>query len=179
VVWAAKEAAYKLISKELHREHFVPREFVTTFDGGLEWESSLEFNVFYADTQMSVAVAVSEECVHAIATIPGGVVLGWRVREIADCSLEGLAAPTESEAVRILAAQVLSDLGREEVLDFAGRIPVLRRVDSGVRKGCISLSHHGAYAAVAVGRAKSDTEGAVERLTRVVSSGESCSTCMA
>jgi phosphopantetheinyl transferase (holo-ACP synthase) len=182
MVWAAKEAAFKLVSKEWKREHFVPREFVTGFDSCDRQDSKVEFDVFYGGVQARVAVAVSGHWAHAVATFPGGDVLGWRVQEIAACSEREVGAGAESEAARVLAAQLLWECGQDESLEFAGRIPVLRRRDGIASEMGISLSHHGAYAAVAIGgslRNNWKSEGSRERLSEVILSGEPCSTCMA
>lgn len=182
IVWAGKEAAFKLVSKEWRREHFVPREFVTAFEGCGGRESKVEFCLFYGGVRTSVTVAVSEQWVHAIATFPGSEVLGWRVREVVARSPRGIGPSDESEAIRVLATELLLECGRDETLEFSGRIPVLRRGEGIAREMGISLSHHGAYAAVAIGGpSKNNWEcaGARGHLTGVMSSGEPCSICMA
>jgi phosphopantetheinyl transferase (holo-ACP synthase) len=182
MVWAAKEAAFKLISRELDLAHFVPREFVTGFEDDRSLDLSVEFSVSYESMQARVCITASGEWVHAIAMLAEGRVFCWRVKEIADCGSHDLASNNESSAVRLLAGQLLSEFGRNEALKFDGWIPVLRDEDGNTSELAVSLSHHGAYAAVAIGWSPKDKQGrggSVRRLMQVTSSGVQCSTCMA
>jgi phosphopantetheinyl transferase (holo-ACP synthase) len=183
VVWAAKEAAYKLVSQPLQKRHFAPREFVTDFAESVLAKSGLELRVSYRGRQANVNVTVKPQWVHAMATFPGRKFVCWRVRQIANCAPHEHPGRAESEAARVVAKELLADYGHEELLlEFAGRIPTLRRKSGNAGEMGVSLSHHGAFAAAAVvwpsGLLWEDT-GAARQSKEVRFSGEECCTCIA
>jgi len=158
VIWAAKEAAYKLLSKRLALEHFVPKRYVAQSENQAGQGIGNSLLIVYGRTQSEVAIFVEEKWVHAVASSPG-MEVRWKVCEIAGCSLEGRRASNESEAVRFLAKSLLEEIALIDViLQFDGRIPQLRsrsRSGSGSGSGSavnldVSLAHHGAFAAAAI-----------------------------
>lgn len=138
MLWAAKEAAYKLAKKRNPRTVFSPRGFVVHLDGSLTGE------VEHAGGVVPVHISATPDAVHAIATesddsgpILSGVAASDTpldasrdVRELAACAVaERLRTPRQ--AIRI---------------DRRGRIPVLEV--EGVPFD-LSLSHHGRFVAFA------------------------------
>jgi phosphopantetheinyl transferase (holo-ACP synthase) len=151
IVWASKEAAYKLHSKQFAPCRFVPRQFVTDIDNRVELKSNGKLIVTYAEMRTSVEILVTKRWVHAVARCSEGTVLRWAVREIEQCFLDGRQARGESEAVRFLAAELLLNFGHKDLsLEFAGKIPRVMRKTGGHAGIDISLSHHGAFAGAAV-----------------------------
>ena len=182
MVWAAKEAAFKLVSKELGLAHFVPREFETVWAGCCSRDLNTSLDVLYSDMQISVSVTANEQWAHATATFPGAGICGWKVAEINKCRLDQSKARDESEAVRSLARRFLAECGRDELLEFVARVPTLRREHCDPRELDISLSHHGRFAAVALGGfapVGADSMRTVRHLMQYASSGGQCSTYMA
>lgn len=151
--WAAKEAAYKLLSKQLPHCHFVPRQFVTHIGGRDPHQIDKSLSVLYAGVLTQVSIFLDENWVHAIAAFPTTQV-HWTVREIENCSFGGRKARSESEAVRFLAYALLEELGLQDLsLQFNGRVPMLKHpVASHAAADDVSLSHHGAFAAAAIAR---------------------------
>lgn len=182
VVWAAKEAAFKLVSKELKVNHFVPREFETAWGGSHSQDLHVLFNVSYFGIHIAVTVSANEEWAHAIATFPQMNVLARKVARIDEGCGDQSAVGDESAAARSLARQLLAECGREETLEFEGRIPVLKGEHGRASELGGSLSHHGRYAAVAIGGSRvigGWPVGMVQNSMQVTSSREQCSTCMA
>lgn len=181
VVWAAKEAAFKLVCKELKVSHFVPREFEAVWDGSHLRDLNTSFNVSYSGVQIFADVHANEQWAHAIATFAQMSVLGWKVARIDESCGEQFAVHDESAAARSLARRFLAECGRKEALEFEGRIPVLKRQDGGASELGISLSHHGRYAAVAIGGSRGEAcpEEMVQKSMQVIRSREQCSICMA
>jgi hypothetical protein len=140
LLWAAKEAAYKLAKKLDAGVVFSPRRFVVRLDANLTGE------VRHEDRSFPVRLAAGADSLHAIATESVGP----------DRILSGVAAteqPLEaSRAVRDLAAHVLATrlrlpegsvrIGRQ------GRIPTLELPDHDAPLD-LSLSHHGRFVAFA------------------------------
>jgi phosphopantetheinyl transferase (holo-ACP synthase) len=161
ILWAAKESAFKVAQRREPDTSFVPTRFVVDLD------ASLRGCVRHADREYPVCVAVTGDCVHAVATeapAAGAVRAG-----VAVCAAEGAAgASLPGSAVRDLAAAGIAPLlGVErQALRFArrGRVPELQ-LDPGVRSGWhsarrdsvearlgavrVSLSHHGRFVAYA------------------------------
>lgn len=151
IVWAAKESAYKLLARQLAQCQFIPRQFLTYFPNGVPTNPGGEIVVTYAGMEVRVAISLTDRWVHAVASYHGDEMVCWAVREIDSYPLCGGQARHESEAVRILAAELLAErCGRELVLEFVGRIPTLRPKDGGLADIDISLSHHGRFVAVAI-----------------------------
>lgn len=182
IIWASKEAAYKLLSKQLVRCSFIPEEFVTHLDARVVPHSKANCLVAHAGARANVSICMTEAWVHAVATQHHDDVVHWIVRDIEKCYSPGCKTCYESEAARILATELLSNHGHEDtVVEFVGRVPTLR-AQSGVPAGIgISLSHHGAFASAAI--AWPSGENSPQRQMRrhfaatSVSEGM-CSTCM-
>jgi phosphopantetheinyl transferase (holo-ACP synthase) len=155
ILWAAKESAFKVAQRREPDTSFVPTRFVVDLD------ASLRGCVRHADREYPVCVAVTGDCVHAVATeapaagaVRAGVaVTGDCVHAVATeapaagavragvavCAAEGAAgASLPGSAVRDLAAAGIAPLlGVErQALRFArrGRVPELQ-LDPGVRSG--------------------------------------------
>jgi phosphopantetheinyl transferase (holo-ACP synthase) len=161
ILWAAKESAFKVARQREPDTAFAPTRFVVDLD------ASLRGCVRHADREYPVRVAVTGDCVHAVATeapAAGAVRAG-----VAVCAAEGAAgASPPGCAVRDLAAAEIAPLlGVErEALRFArrGRVPELQ-LDPRIRRGWhparrdsvearlggvrVSLSHHGRFVAYA------------------------------
>ncbi len=150
VIWACKEAAHKLFSKPLAQSHFVPKKYVVQFEDCDLSRIRTKLSILNAGSQTEVSIFQEERWVHAIAHFPP-MNFHWVVREIEKCFLGGRRARSESEAVRSLASALLEELAVSDVdLQFEGRVPRLRH-KSGQDTGMhVSLSHHGAFAAVAI-----------------------------
>jgi hypothetical protein len=181
VVWASKEAAYKLFAKTGdNRRHFVPRQFVLEIARLGELTREGQLNVTHGGMEAKIEISIKKRWVHAIATLPGCGLVRWSVQEIEQRSLDGQQARVESEAVRLLAAELLCKCGeRDLVLEFEGRIPILRRKVGGQAPIGISLSHHGAFVGVAIawpGSGASTHEWHSDRFSELSSQGAMCST---
>jgi phosphopantetheinyl transferase (holo-ACP synthase) len=74
IVWASKEAAYKLFSKQLIRCRLVPRQFVTNIDNRVGLKSNGKLTVTSAGIQSSVELLITKLWVHAIARYGEGTV---------------------------------------------------------------------------------------------------------
>ena len=154
VIWAAKEATYKLLSKRFPRCNFIPRGLVSDFRGDVSLRSRSELQVAWGDQKTKVSVFVRRRWVHAIASTLENCEIRWEVRPLAECGVRGTGAQAESEAVRRLAGELLRQQFEENaILGFEGSVPQIRWKGGacGDTDG-ISMSHHGDYAAVAVGR---------------------------
>ena len=146
MLWAAKEAAYKVARKLDPRAAFAPARFAVQLDG------SLRGRVEHAGRSLWLAVREDASSVHAIASDaeldPGRLLLGQQ-------RLGAGGVPPGAEpgfAVRRLAVQELAlRLGAapgELEIGQRGRIPELRR--RGEAAGLdLSLSHHGGLIAFA------------------------------
>lgn len=151
-VWAAKEAAFKLLSRSSNLVHFVPREFVTDFAQRSSLSSCDELRVSHHGTQTGVSILETTQWLHAVAKSPSCAALRWRVRENLQDASHEIAPTEESAAVRQLAKELLQECGmKNAILDFVGRIPALRNVGRLGGENSISLSHHGRFVAAAIG----------------------------
>jgi len=141
ILWAAKEAAYKVARKLDASVIFSPRRFVVSLD------ADLHGTVEHDGMRIEVSVEESPECVHALASeepLSGG----WRVARVARVA-DGVDA---SAAARTLAVEDVASLIGASPDDLEvekeGRIPVL--LAHGERSGIdLSLSHHGRFVAFA------------------------------
>jgi phosphopantetheine--protein transferase-like protein len=144
VLWAAKEAAYKLAKKDDARTVLSPR----TFEVCLTRRDRAR--VQHGARSFLVALDVDRERVHAVATAERGdaprLLLAGCERIPAD------GATTPSAAARALAlagvAAALRVCPAELAVVSGGRIPRLVRAD-GAALGDLSLSHHGRFVAFA------------------------------
>lgn len=146
MLWAAKEAAYKVARKLDPRVSFAPARFAVQLDG------SLRGRVEHAGRSLWLAVRADASSVHAIASDaeldPARLLLGQQ-------RLHAGAAASNAEpslAVRRLAMRKLAlRLGAEPAeleIGQRGRVPELRR--RGEATGLdLSLSHHGGLVAFA------------------------------
>jgi phosphopantetheinyl transferase (holo-ACP synthase) len=150
VIWASKEAAYKMFSKQSAPCHFVPRHFVAQIGDRDPVRIDEKLSVLYCGVRAEVSIFSKEKWVHA-AAVSSPMNIHWLVREIEHCFFERRKARSESEAVRFLVKALLDELGlRDLSLQFDGRVPRLMRNDGGHSGTDVSLSHHGAFAAAAV-----------------------------
>jgi phosphopantetheinyl transferase (holo-ACP synthase) len=146
-VWAAKEAAYKLMAKQSGAVHFVPRQFIVQCDESVLWSPATDLTVTHCGTEARVSIASTERWVHATVTDACDTEVRWSVCETKRLSRRG----NESEAVRSLAAHLLCDFAQgNSRLEFVGRVPVAVGKDGRSANLDISLSHHGAFAAAAI-----------------------------
>ena len=136
ILWAAKEAAYKVARKLDPRVAFSPRRFVVRLDAALRGE------VRYDGERFGLRVDVLPGAVHAIASSDAEVPASVR-SELRDLPA---AEADPGRSVRALAARSLaSALGAEPgavAVVSAGRLP---RLEVGGRPAAadLSLSHHG------------------------------------
>jgi phosphopantetheinyl transferase (holo-ACP synthase) len=156
-MWAAKEAAYKLLKARHASVVFSPSRFVVRPDG------HNAATVEVADVHLRVDFQTTPAYVHAIArqepvTCP---VPRRQVRQLAVSSREATAAAVAmhggdaipaSVAVRQLAVTSVARLLGEEPAGLSvgsdGRVPILLRGGRRV-PGSLSLSHHGRFVAFA------------------------------
>lgn len=148
IVWAIKEASYKLFSKESGYFHFVPRQFVTEIDETVFIDGG-KVVVIHKNQAVDVQVSVTKHWVHAVAGTAEDKNAGWGVRKIHGS--EGGETIDESQAARLLAAELLLQFcGEHFVLSFAEKIPTVTKRSGEHAAIGISLSHHGAFAAAAI-----------------------------
>jgi phosphopantetheinyl transferase (holo-ACP synthase) len=134
VLWAAKEAAFKVARKRAPATVFAPRRFrVTLAPGGVgrvRWEGG----------ELLLQVACGSDWVHAVASSPGSEGIYARRLVVPPAISPGAAVREHAlHALRRL-------LGAPLAIGKAGRIPFLRRGTQRLRAD-LSLSHHGRYAA--------------------------------
>jgi len=182
VLWASKEATYKLHSKDLGLCHFVPMQFAAEIENSDPARIDEKLSVLHAGVHTEVSLFANDCWVHAVATA-SVVRVDWRVWEIEKCMRGAGRASSESESVRFLARALLDELGLEDVsLQFDGRVPRLKRKDGSRAEMDVSLSHHGAYAAVAIAwpSCRIDSRTWDEAGFAAMKSSEAvCSTCTA
>lgn len=180
IIWAAKEAAFKLMSQKFSRAHFVPRDFVGAL-GGSEFNAGIDFTMTCDGVCSRILVSVNESWVHAIATLPGDCVVCWRVSGMVEVCPSDAVARNESQVARVLARKLLSENGREGELQFAGRIPRVNDASGNSETG-ISLSHHGAYVAAVIAWSSGVDGGVRDRRWAPagdIAMGAKCFTCTA
>jgi hypothetical protein len=154
-LWAAKEAAYKLVRKLWPRAVFSPSRFVVALaaDAGGDRDTATG-SVCHSGDRCHVSVVRSRGAIHAIATpdVPGGSQIVHGVRRLEPHELDPRDPEALGRAARRLCCETLAPrLGAAvehlEVLR-RGRIPELWL--RGVRLGLdLSLSHHGSLVAFA------------------------------
>ena len=139
MLWAAKEAAYKLLVKIDPATVWSPRKFL------VELDANLAGYALHEGRKLTVLLEEDGAHVHAIAsdTEPSSEAQRWQVGHLAVGEQEGLA-------VRALAITGLApELGLDaSSLSFAkrGRIPILCQDDEPLGVD-LSLSHHGGFVA--------------------------------
>ena len=150
-VWAAKEAAYKLLARSSNLTHFVPREFVTDFAHCNSLPYSAELYVSHYRLRARVRIYETTQWLHAVAMSPRCGKVQWRVQEIEKDSHREITPADESAAVRQLAKELLQECGMKNVmLQFVGKIPTPRKAGALDGEEAISLSHHGRFVAAAI-----------------------------
>jgi phosphopantetheine--protein transferase-like protein len=182
LVWAAKEAAFKIFSKHRKDLHFAPRQFVTDFAVRMD-EPHSTLQVYFADVFARVAISSTDHWVHAVATIPGWRAIRWSVQEMVGEVSVVAKSHAESLAVRALALEVLAKSGEQDLrLKFTGRIPSLTFADGERAPFDISLSHHGRFVSAALGGIAGSSclrQPERKRSAKTDSPREPCFTCMA
>jgi len=139
MLWAAKEAAYKLVRKRDPRVSFSPRRFVVRLDARLEGE------VEHAGRVYAVRLGNAGDALHAVARdgsparIVSGVAATQDLRHASRAARE-LASLAVAEHLGVPLDAIL--LGRR------GRIPTLQ-VRGLATPLDLSLSHHGRFVAFA------------------------------
>jgi len=143
LLWAAKEASYKVARKDDPRTVFSPRAFevcLTRRDRA---------RVQHGARSFAVALELGDEYVHAVATAERGDAAGLR---LAACArLPGRPAQPGAAARELALARVAAALGvpaGELAVAYAGRVPRLV-TRAGAPLGDLSLSHHGRFVAFA------------------------------
>jgi phosphopantetheinyl transferase (holo-ACP synthase) len=150
-LWASKEAAYKLFSRETDCP-FVPREFAVNLGNSVRLNAPEAAIVIHAGIPVRVELSLTGDWLHATAISPTVQSVRWKVREIARGSSECRQPSDESRAARLLADELASRYCEEDMLqDFQGRIPILRYTNGSKAAVEVSFSHHGRFAAVAMG----------------------------
>lgn len=150
-VWAAKEAAYKLVSRNSNLRHFVPRDFATDIACRGSRSGYDELRVSYGGTHASVTIFGTGQWVHALAAFRQCSEVHWKVQEIHEPPFGIITPRDESDISRQLARELLYECGlKDACLDFVGRIPMLHQVGPFGSEAAISLSHHGRFVAAAL-----------------------------
>lgn len=183
-LWASKEAVYKLFSREVPCP-FIPRLFAVRFGKPVRLAASETAIVSYGGNPTRVELTITDEWVHATAISPAVQVVRSKTHEIDASSLKGRGPVPlqESEAVRSLAAELASRYCEEGVFqDFQGRIPVLKYKNGDDAAIEVSFSHHGRFAAVAMGWPIGNRRGVPSGggfIDKTSCWEETCSTCTA
>ena len=140
---------YKLLAKDGTQRHFIPRQFEVGIAGIKVKHSETQVTVRYEGMEARAKLRATGRWVHAIATFPGRKLVRWAVQEMEQRFPNSQQAKAESETVRKLTLKLLSKYGENDLyLEFMGRVPTLRQRLGGHSGVGISLSHHGAFAAV-------------------------------
>ncbi|MBW1685364.1 MAG: 4-phosphopantetheinyl transferase family protein [Deltaproteobacteria bacterium] len=141
MLWAAKEAAYKLLKKCDPKLAFSPARFVVALDGSLRGE------VVHAKRTLCVSLRTEADALHAVAT--NDAHYAARVVSAVGVAPEPLDPST---AVRALAVRTLAErLGLPSTafrLGRRARIPTLEVAGLAAPLD-LSLSHHGRFVAFA------------------------------
>ena len=143
ILWAAKEATYKVVKKQDRATVFSPRRFVVTLLGGTQ------ARVVFDEQSFAVELDVGERYVHAVTTVPD---LAPRVVVTAVERLAWGSTTCPGSAVRTLAIATLAPRLGIAVAELSvardGRIPHLQRAGVALATD-LSLSHHGRFVAFA------------------------------
>jgi phosphopantetheinyl transferase (holo-ACP synthase) len=141
MLWAAKEAAYKLLKKHDPKLAFSPARFVVALDGPLRGQ------VVHARRTLCVSLRIDADALHAVAT--NDARYAARVVSAVGVAPEPLDPST---AARALAVQTLAErLGLPSTafrLGRRARIPTLEVAGLAAPLD-LSLSHHGRFVAFA------------------------------
>ena len=159
IIWASKEAAFKLISRGRCLRHFVPRDFLTDFRASEAAAEPLNGVVWYGGERLATQLAMCDGWVHATATNSSSVDVRWRVTQIAPFVNSAAVAGDESEAAREIAQSLFDELGFASA-SWSGQASTPLApfsVAADRHEIAVSLSHHGAYAAAAVAWSSNDS----------------------
>lgn len=181
-LWAAKEAAYKLFSRQTSCP-FVPKQFVVRLENPVRLDATETAIVSYGGTPIRVEISTTNDWVHATAVSPAAQVVRWTVCKIERPSGGECQPLDESEAVRSMALELASIYCEEDVrLNLQGRIPILINKEGTHVTVDVSFSHHGKFGAVAMAWPIGEP-GRVSRGSRFAGGAssweETCSTCTA
>ncbi len=181
LLWAAKEAAYKLVSRRRTLPHFVPRSFVVDHLDGEDLAFCRDLEVQAEGCAAQISLSANNNWAHAIATFPGPALtlVRWQARRIAGTSECEPTARQQSEAVRLLAKELLGESSEHGTLKFSGKIPEFDPSSANEAAVSVSLAHHGKYVAAAIAWSSGGRERPASRVTVPVQLGETCSTCIA
>jgi phosphopantetheinyl transferase (holo-ACP synthase) len=155
ILWAAKESAYKVAKRRDPASVFSPARFV------VELDAELRGRVRHAGEAFPVQVTLRGDCIHAVATAPGGEPERTRsgVRGLAGdaaCASERPGLEARAFAITEIAARLATPADRLH-FGLRGRIP--RLLDrEGREVGDLSLSHHGRFVAYAFAPLAADGE---------------------
>jgi len=162
-VWAAKEAAYKLISRSSSLRHFVPRDFATDIAELSPGSVYDQLQVSCNGKRAKVTTFATEQWLHAVAVFADSCHLHWKVQEIHKPPFGIITPADESDIARQLARDLLSESGLKNAsLDFVEGIPTLREGGTGSVGKAMSLSHHGRFVAAALGWASAEFQKQTE-----------------
>jgi phosphopantetheine--protein transferase-like protein len=150
VIWAAKEASYKLFAKQLGLTHFLPKQIEVDLESSsihsvqFRLESSLEGNHaevnIFADTKYVHATALVQRCRYQ-----------WQVRATHCAPETGLSPYQESTFARQVAANLIARRDWQGVgLQFVDDKPFLRNASGLHLEADVSLSHHGSLVSAAI-----------------------------
>lgn len=139
VLWAAKEAAYKLARKLDRAAVWAPSRFEVSLD------SRASGRVRHGEREFTLRIDENDEFVHALAR--GGAPVGDERSGVHEIASEDASSAARAFACSALAAQIGIASERLSVVKH-GRIPVLC-ADGEPARADLSLSHHGRFVAFA------------------------------
>jgi len=180
-LWASKEAAYKLFSRETCCP-FIPKQFAVCLENSGRLNSAEVAMVIHAGVSVRIELSVTDDWLHATAISPAVQFVRWKVREIGMGCTGGCQPLGESKAARLLADELASRYCEEGVLQgFRGGIPIFKNKKGGDAPVKVSFSHHGRFAAVAMGWPIGNRQGVPGRrfAGKAFPWEETCSTCTA
>lgn len=150
MVWASKEAAFKLFLKKDPSVHFIPKDFVVEFQEPGSSDFPGRGHVEHGGKKASLSLFITERWVHAIARDSLWTETRWCVGTLAGGG-RNASARAESKLARALGSKLLCEFGPPDArLEFAGRIPVVKSAYASDLRVDVSLSHHGSFAAAAI-----------------------------
>ena len=165
-VWTAKEAAYKLVSRNSGLRHFVPRDFVTDIVERGPRSAYDELQVSFNGKKAKVTTFGTAQWLHAVAVFADCCYLHWKVQEIHKPPFGIITPSDESDIARQLARDLLHECGLKKVsLSPTGKIPTAVQDGSCDREMAISLSHHGAFVAAAIAWISAESPKQVQALS--------------
>lgn len=180
-IWAAKEAAFKLLFKEGFTAHFLPRQFEVTLSTEPLLPESVA-TVAHGSRVIHIRVRRTHEWVHAIATPRSSHLTSSVVEEIHGNNSHVPSPLEESLAARRIGKRLLNSLGEPRVvLAYSGRVPFLALANGTAADLDISFSHHGRFAAAVAASPEAqlaDHSILIGHSRTFPAVEESCCTCM-